>query len=97
MYFVGKQEVHGTRERTGRKRKTKDKTKAPKQEQAQLIEPYRKNPKMSQFEFESVIIYPAQNFIQSNYCDTLGVHIQLLKDMLTWTRCNSKSHVQKND
>ena len=53
------------REGTVRKRKIKDITKVLRYEQAQEVEPYRKKPRMSQFQFENVIVYPTHSFIQS--------------------------------
>ena len=53
------------REGTVRKRKIKDITKVLRYEQAQEVEPYRKKPRMPQFQFENVIVYPTHSFIQS--------------------------------
>ena len=73
------------RKGTVRKRKIKDITKVLRYEQAQEVEPYRKKPRMPQFQFENVAVHPTHSFIQSASFDTFWTFsFNFLQDVPMW-------------
>ena len=73
------------RKDTVRKRKIKDITKVLRYEQAQEVEPYRKKPRMPQFQFENVTVHPTHSFIQSASFDTFWTFpFNFLQDVPMW-------------
>ena len=82
-----------SRECTGTKRKVKDITKVPLQETIDELQPDRKKPKMSQFEFTNTTISAPDSSSSYKHLDTLWmVSFNNSNNIPMWTGWNTQTH-----